>query len=240
MVVIVVIAAACSIVRPYPARGAAIPLLIRRRAVPHGVVVHVSAPPARAAARPRPRVAPGRLVVVAVACRLVFHARADAEDLEHACRRAAKDDHGQNDHDEHGRAQRLGGLAFESGRERDADGATQAGPEQHHLVRMRELFVSLPAEVSREEVDELRKREHGDVARKHHRDCRHGDEKRLDIAGHAFRSGRACEKGESEVDEDEVLRELGESREDVLGCALCLARHSMVCIVLQGDATKKE
>ena len=65
-----------------------------------------------------------KLILVAVACSLVFDARPEAEDLENLCGRAAKDEDDKDDHDENGRAQRLGSVALEPGSERYADGAT--------------------------------------------------------------------------------------------------------------------
>ena len=65
-----------------------------------------------------------KLILVAVACSLVFDARPEAEDLENLCGRAAKDKDDKDDHNKNGRAQRLGSVALEPSSEHYADGAT--------------------------------------------------------------------------------------------------------------------
>ena len=72
-----------------------------------------------------------------------------------------------------------------------------------------------------EKVDALRERKYGGIARKDDGDCGDGDKHRFDIIKHGFRDGCTCEQGHSEVDEDEILRELGESGKDVFCGALC-------------------
>ena len=91
-----------------------------------------------------------------------------------------------------------------------------------------------------EEVDGFGKREDGGISREHNCDGGNGDEERLDVVGHFRGCGRAGEQGEAEVDEDEILGELGESGEDVFGCALCTTRHGVVRVVLEGDTTEEE
>ena len=64
-----------------------------------------------------------KLILIAVACSLVFDARPEAKDLENLCGCAAKDEDDKDDHDKNGRAQRLGSVALEPGSKRYADGA---------------------------------------------------------------------------------------------------------------------
>lgn len=61
-------------------------------------------------------------------------AGSDAQDFEHACCCAPEYDHGQHDDDEDGGAEGGGVDAFEARGEGDADGAAEAGPEEHCLV----------------------------------------------------------------------------------------------------------
>lgn len=78
---------------------------------------------------------------------------------------------------------------------------------------MRQLIMPLPAYLSMEEIDGLRQREHSCVSRKDHCDCGDEDEQRLDVAEHGLGGRCGGEERHPEVDENEVLAELGEDAE---------------------------
>lgn len=64
--------------------------------------------------------------------------------------------------------------------------------------------------------------------------CGYDDEKRLEdlcILG---------EQIESEVDEDEILRQLGHDSEHIFGGFLSLDRHRMICVMLQCDTAEQQ
>lgn len=124
-------------------------------------------------------------VELVVAVDFLDDASADAEDLEHAGRGAAKDDDGEDDNDEDGGAQGVRVLAGEERGEGDADGAAQAGPEEHRLVVVGEDVVDLDAAPARavpvEPVDGFGEREDGGVARRAHGADGDNDERRLEV-----------------------------------------------------------
>lgn len=70
----------------------------------------------------------------------VDNASADPDNLEHTTNRTSKDDDGEDDGHEDRGAQRDGVFAFHPFGESDSDGASKSRPEQHHLVRVRDLF----------------------------------------------------------------------------------------------------
>lgn len=58
--------------------------------------------------------------------------------------------------------------------------------------------------------------------------------------GDGFRGGCARKKRETEVDEDEVFRELGEGGKYVFGSALSSSGHGVIGVMFESDAAEKE
>ena len=89
-----------------------------------------------------------------------------------------------------------------------------------------------------EEVDGLREREDSDIARENDRNSGDNDKHRSHIVGNGFRYGCAGEEGHAEINKDEILRKLSESREDVFCCSLGSLRHGVIGVMFQSDATE--
>lgn len=89
------------------------------------------------------------------------------------------------------------------------------------------------------QVDAFREREDGGVACEDDGDRCDEDEHGLDVSKYRFCERSAREEGHAEVDEDKVLGELRQSGEDIFSRALCPSRHSVVCVMLEGNAAEK-
>jgi hypothetical protein len=127
----------------------------------HFILAKPAPPPTTtsSAASANPHIPPWnlhRLVLVAARTRIIFHARSNSKNLEHPCGSAAENDDSQHDDDEHGRSHHLRIGTFESCCKCDTNSSSQTSPEEHHLVRMRQLLVPLPSNVFVEKVDALR------------------------------------------------------------------------------------
>lgn len=205
----------------------------RRRTAVHLVLVGQAVIP--------PGTAGQRWLVVLTACRaLVLDSGSYSEHLEHSRGRPTEENDREDDDDEHSHAQRLRVVPFKAGREGHADCTTQAGPKEHHLVCVRELFAALTARMALEEVDQLGERENGSIARKDHRDGCYRDEKGFHVRRHFRSRWWRGKKGHPEIDKDKVFRQFCEGAKDVLACTLRAMRHGVVSIVLERDATKEE
>lgn len=91
-----------------------------------------------------------------------------------------------------------------------------------------------------EEVDGLRQREDGCIAREDHSDGGDEDKKWLDIAENGFGDRGGGEEGHPEVDEDEILAQLRENAEQTFAGALGFPAHGVVRVVLESDTAEEE
>ena len=189
-----------------------------------------------------PPVAAGRqrLVVVTARCALVLDPCPYPEHLEHPRGRPAKENDGENDNDEHSRAQRFRVVTFEAGCEGNTDRTAQTGPKDHHLICVREFFAALTTRMALEEVDQLGEWEDSSIARKDHRDGCDRDKKGFHVRRHFLPRWWRGEKRHAKIDEDEIFRELREGAEDVFGCTLRATGHSVVSIMFERDATEEK
>jgi hypothetical protein len=103
------------------------------------------------------------------ACIFVFNSDADTEDLEHTSCSPAKDDDSEHDDDENSGAESVGVVSGNSSSQSNTNSSSQAGPEQHHLVRVRKFLGPLAPSVIHP-VDEFRQGEDGRVSRRHDSD----------------------------------------------------------------------
>lgn len=220
------------------ARGAAAAAALLEVVQGHGAVATRVVADGRARALGVQARAKGLDVELVVRVDLLDDARPDAQDLEHAGRGAAEDDDGEHHHDEDGGLERELVLAREQGGQRDADGPAETRPEEHGLVVVRQLVLGLDAAaagaVAEEPVERLGEREDGDPARRADGDDGDDDERRVEV------ERVVGEERQAEVDEDEVLGQLGHDLKDELGRELRAARHVEVGVVLERDAAEQE
>ncbi|OLL26935.1 Serine/threonine-protein kinase CLA4 [Neolecta irregularis DAH-3] len=155
-------------------------------------------------------------------------AGADADDVEHAGGGAAKDDDGEDDDDEDGRAQGACVRALDARGQRHADGAAQAGPEEHDLVGLRQAVAA------REAVEQAGEREHGGIAGGDDGGHGHDGEQR------AVHKVDLREQRDAQVDEHKVLRQPREHLQQAAHGVLRAARHVEVRIVLHRDAAEQQ
>ena len=97
---------------------------------------------------------------------IILYSDPDAQDLEHPRRRTSKDDNGHDDDDQDGRSQGVGIVSGDTRREGYADRSSEASPEEHHLIRVRDLLVPLTSGME-DPIDQLGQREDGSISRGH-------------------------------------------------------------------------
>lgn len=170
---------------------------------------------------------------------LLHYTSANTHDLQHACGSTTKYDDCQHDHYEYSSTKRVAVVACQTRCKSHTHSATQSSPVDHGLVCVWyflfcRFYTTTPLAVSGNGVDSLGQREHGCPASGTDTSHCNEDEERLEVK--LFVS----EERKSEIDEDEVLRQLRRDLKNELRGQLGAPGHVVVGVMFEADAAEQK